>query len=60
MVDLVERLRTPVMLHSNPEQTNAERREAADMIERLREELQNSCRWPDCFRIGHRAASAAK
>ena len=33
--ELVERLRKPVMLHSNPEQTNAERREAAAMIEAL-------------------------
>ena len=35
--DIVERLREPVMRHSNAEQTNAERREAAAEIERLRE-----------------------
>lgn len=32
---VVERLRKPVMLHSSAEQTNAERREAADLIETL-------------------------
>ena len=36
MSDLTERLRQPVMLHSNAEQTNAERAEAAAEIERLR------------------------
>lgn len=36
MTDIVERLRTPVMLHSNAAQTNAERKEAAAEIERLR------------------------
>ena len=35
MTDLIGRLRQPVMLHSNPEQTNAERYEAADEIEKL-------------------------
>jgi hypothetical protein len=39
VMDIVERLRQPVMLHSNPEQTNAERREAADEIEQLRAAL---------------------
>jgi hypothetical protein len=38
-MDIVERLRQPVMLHSNPEQTNAERREAMAEIERLRADL---------------------
>src|SRR5262245_37953765 len=36
MTDLVERLRQPVMLHTNAEQTNAERREAATEIADLR------------------------
>lgn len=35
MSAIVERLRVPVMFHSNPAQTNAERREAADLIDRL-------------------------
>lgn len=39
-MDIVERLQQPVMLHSNPEQTNAERREAAAEIGRLRAENQ--------------------
>ena len=39
MDNLTERLRRPGMLHSNPEQTNAERREAADEIERLKKNL---------------------
>lgn len=34
-MDIVERLRQPVMLHSSAEHTNAERREAAAEIERL-------------------------
>jgi hypothetical protein len=38
-MDIVERLRQPVMLHSNPEQTNAERREAMAEIEQLRAAL---------------------
>ncbi len=42
--DIVERLLKPVMLHSNPEQTNAERREAAAEIERLRAALQEAAR----------------
>jgi hypothetical protein len=33
--DLVSRLRQPVMLHSDPGQTNAERRAAADALEYL-------------------------
>lgn len=33
---IVQRLRQPVMLYSNPEQINAERREAADIIELMR------------------------
>jgi hypothetical protein len=36
MTDIVERLCQPVMLHSNPEQTNAERREAAAEVKQLR------------------------
>ena len=36
MTDIVERLRKPVMLHSRAEQTNVERIQAADEIERLR------------------------
>lgn len=36
---LCERLRQPVMLHYNPETVNAERREAAAEIERLRAAL---------------------
>ena len=39
MSDLTERLRQPVMLHSNAEQTNAERAEAADEIDLLREKV---------------------
>ena len=44
MNDIVERLRVPVMFHGadangRPEQTNAERREAADLMERLRAAL---------------------
>ena len=41
MTDLIGRLRQPVMLHSNPEQTNAERYEAADEIEKLETETLN-------------------
>jgi hypothetical protein len=39
LTDIVERLCEPVMLHSNAEQTNAERREAAAEIARLRLEV---------------------
>lgn len=39
MNDLIERLLQPVMLHSNAEQTNAERRAAAAEIEGLRAAL---------------------
>jgi hypothetical protein len=32
---LAQKLRRPIMLHRNPEETNAERRDAADEIDRL-------------------------
>src|SRR5262245_23639270 len=38
-MDLVHRLRVPVTANSDPGLTNAERREAADTIERLGQEL---------------------
>jgi hypothetical protein len=41
-MDIVERLRQPVMLHSNPEQTNAERREAMAEIDELRK-IRDGC-----------------
>ena len=41
MSDIVERLQVPVMYHSNAEQTNAERREAANEVEQLRATLQD-------------------
>lgn len=44
---LVERLKSPVMLHSNPEQTNAERREAAARITALEKECADRNFWGD-------------
>jgi hypothetical protein len=41
-MDIVERLQQPVMMHSNPEQTNAERREAAAVIDELRK-IRDGC-----------------
>ncbi len=38
MLELAQRLRRPVMMHFNAEQTNAERRYAADLIESLADE----------------------
>jgi hypothetical protein len=37
--DLVDRLRQPVTMHSDPGMTNAERRDAADAIEELELQL---------------------